>query len=263
MSFEWILVAAFGLVIGSFVNVCIVRLPADASVVSPGSMCPSCESRIAPRDNIPLLSFILLRARCRQCGTAISWMYPVVEAMMAVGLVGLYWRYGVRPAFFLNGLFFAALIALVFIDLRERLLPDRITLPGVVVGFLLSPLQDGALLGVTQGAVIPSYLSSAFGAVLGGGSLWLVATLYYKIRKFEGLGMGDVKMMLMVGAFLGLQLTWITIFLGSLLGSVVGGAFILLSGKGHFYELPYGSFLGLAAMVATLWGSTLVTLYFG
>jgi leader peptidase (prepilin peptidase)/N-methyltransferase len=207
-----------------------------------------------------------LRGRCRGCRKPIGWVYPTVELITAVCLLLLYGKYGFTAPFFLNGLFFCLLIILTFVDVFERILPDVITLGGTVTGFLLAPVQSAEYLrGGTSfflySGVASSYLNAFLGIVFGGGFLWLVATLYLKLRKIEGMGFGDVKMMAMVGAFLGWQYAWLTILVGSLIGAVVGGLFIFLSGRGRMYELPFGSFLGLGAVLVTLYGSRLLNWY--
>ena len=261
-----LLVIVAGLVLGSFLNVCIYRVPRGLSVVRPGSRCPHCERPIRPRENVPLLSFLLQQGRCRGCGNRIGWVYPTVEAMTGLVFWLLYLKYGLTAPFFLNGLFSSILIALVFIDLYHRILPDVFTLGGTLVGFLLAPIQSPEFLlwGATLqpgGPILNSYLNSLVGIVFGGGILWGVAFLYLKLRRVEGLGFGDVKMMGMVGAFLGWQFAWLTILVGSLLGAVFGGLFILLSNRDRRYELPFGSFLGLAALGVTLVGSALLGWY--
>ncbi|MFZ0428404.1 MAG: prepilin peptidase [Acidobacteriota bacterium] len=261
-----VLVVIAGLVFGSFLNVCIYRLPRGISVVTPASRCPQCGRAIRPWENIPLLSYLLQRGRCRGCGRRISWVYPTVEAITAVSFLALYLRFGLEPAFFLNAVFFCLIIALIFIDLFDRILPDVLTLSGTAVGFLLAPFQSPAFLhgpgSVSWGGpVLGSYLNSGLGILFGGGFLWVVATAYLKLRKIEGMGFGDVKMMALVGAFLGWQFSWLTILLGSLLGAVVGGLYIWLFGQNRRYELPFGSFLGLAVIFVTLGGPAFVGWY--
>ena len=263
-----VLVVIAGLVFGSFLNVCIYRIPRGLSVVLPSSRCPDCGRVIRPWENIPLLSFLLQRGRCRGCGRPISWVYPTVEAMTAVCFGLLYWKFGLAWPFFLNAAFFCLIVALIFIDLFDRILPDVLTLGGTVLGFLLSPFQSPEFLHGTGsvawgGPIAGSYLNSALGILFGGGFLWLVAWAYLKLRKIEGMGFGDVKMMAMIGAFLGWQFSWLTILLGSLLGALLGGFYIWLAGQNRRYELPFGSFLGLAAMVVTLAGPAFVHWYIG
>ncbi len=261
-----VLVVIAGLVFGSFLNVCIYRIPRGISVVTPGSRCPHCGRSIRPWENIPLLSYLLQRGRCRGCGQPISWVYPTVELMTGVCFLALYLRFGLVPAFFLDAGSFCLVVALMFIDLFDRILPDLLTLSGIVAGFVLSPFQSPEFLhGIGSlswgGPVFGSYLNSALGILFGGGFLWLVAWAYLKLRRIEGMGFGDVKMMAMVGAFLGWQFSWLTILLGSLLGALLGGLYIWLAGRNRRYELPFGSFLGLAAIVVTLGGPAFVDWY--
>ncbi len=271
MSFmEWFLVS-LGLKIGSFLNVCIRRIPRQQSIVSPRSSCPHCGQALKPYDNIPLISFLLLGGKCRFCKGTISWQYPVVEALTTAIYWGAYVSYGPQWKTVVLLVFFSALIVLVFIDLNERILPDVITLPGIVLGLALSLL---VLVEDSTGAAIlhrmnltdssgrwGSLLSSLMGVVVCGGFLWLVAGIYFKLKKVEGMGFGDVKLMGMVGAFLGVKMALLTILLGSMLGTLIGLAFIKLTGKDSRYELPFGSFLGVAAIVAALWGQQLVCWY--
>lgn len=263
-----LLAGVFGLIIGSFLNVCIYRLPKEQSVVRPRSRCTNCSRPIPAWENIPVLSYVLLRGKCRGCGTPIGWVYPTVELLTGVVFFLLAQRFGLSPAFFVNVLFCAMLIVLIFIDLFERILPDPITLGGAVLGFVLSPLQSPFLIESPNPffelpGIAGRYLDSALGMALGGGFLWLVAVLYLKLRKIEGMGFGDIKMMLMVGAFIGWQYAWLTILLGSMLGAVIGGGFIILSSKGRRYELPFGTFLGAAAIICVLYGPNLLNWYMG
>lgn len=254
------LVVFVGLIVGSFLNVCIHRLPKRQSVIFPRSRCPQCGRPIPAWENIPLLSYLFLRGKCAGCGHPISWVYPTVEAVTALSFFLLYRKFQMTLPLAVNAFLFAMLIVLVFIDLFERILPDLITLGGAVAGLLLSPVQSGEFL--TGDSLWDSLSGSLLGAFLGGGILWLVAAAYLKIKRIEGMGFGDIKMMVMVGAFLGWRYAWMTIFLGSLIGAVVGALFILMFRKGRRYELPFGSFLGLAAMVAVLWGGRLLDWYF-
>ncbi len=251
--------ALFGLLVGSFLNVCIVRLPLEKSVVTPRSACPQCGSQLRWWHNVPVISFLLLRGRCAFCGKSISWQYPLVEILTSICLGLAVLTFGLTTAALLNAFFFCMVIVLVFIDLRERILPDPITLGGTVLGFLLAPLQSPELLGFTN--LWEAYLQSALGILCGGGILWLVATLYLKFRGREGMGFGDIKMMAMVGAFLGWRLAWLTIFVGSLAGALIGAVFMYASRKSRNYELPFGTFLGLAAIIVTLWGNAWIDWY--
>jgi len=261
-----LIVVLAGLVIGSFLNVCIHRIPRGESVVSPRSRCPRCGHAIAFWENIPVVSFLLLGGRCRECRASISWIYPLVETLTAVGFLLLYVHFGFNPPFFVNAVLFCILICLIFIDLFERILPDVLTLGGTVIGLLAAGLQSGQVLGGRwtfqfDNPLLANYLNSTLGILVGGGILWAVAVLYLKIRKREGMGFGDIKMMMMVGAFLGWKLAWFTILTGSVLGVLIGGGYMYFRRKGRQYELPFGSFLGLGAIIATLYGHRIISWY--
>ena len=262
----------FGLCLGSFLNVCIQRLPKGESVVRPRSRCPRCGQAIAAYDNIPLVSYALLGGRCRRCRARISPVYPLVEALTGATLLVAYWRFGLTPAGLKAALLAAAMIVLFFTDLRARLLPDRVTFPGLAAGFLFAfwvPVEDGTAalllrwLGSAPPPLVVSVADALLGALLGAGLLFGLGEVWYRLRKVEAMGLGDVKMMAMVGLFLGVKLTVLTLLAGSLAGSLVGGAFILLARKGAQYELPLGSFLALGALLAVFWGRALVGAYLG
>ena len=269
---EWVLIS-LGLKIGSFLNVCIVRIPRRQSVVSPRSSCTHCGQALKPYDNIPLISFLLLRGKCRFCNATISWQYPVVEALTTAIYWGTFVSYGLQWKTAVLLVFFSALIVLVFIDLNHRLLPDVITLPGIALGIVLSVLvgiEDDAGTALIQLAAHPDssvrwgwLASSLLGAFACGGFLWLVGAVYFKLKKVEGLGGGDLKLMGMVGAFLGVKLGLLTIMLGSVFGVLVGLAYIRMTGKDYRYPLPFGSFLGIAAVGVALWGEQLLSWYLG
>ena len=266
-----IFILLLGLMVGSFLNVCIVRIPLAESVVFPHSRCPHCGNPIKPYDNVPVFSYLLLQGRCRSCQQKISWQYPVVEVLTGLTFWMTYrcLNFDARSIILLG--FFSAIWVLVFIDLNHRILPNVITLSGIVLGLvfsLIAPVQDGTaefvlgLFGVRPlNATWMSFLDSALGALTCGGFLWAVAEIYLRIRKVEGLGFGDIKLMGMVGAFLGVKLTLLTIMLGSLMGAVIGMIFIKLAGKDSRYELPFGSFLGLATIIAALWGRQIISGY--
>jgi len=260
----------FGLCVGSFLNVCIHRLPKGQSVVTPRSRCPGCGQAIAAWDNVPLLSYLILRGRCRNCRTPISIQYPLVELVTGLALLMGYLRFDISPEGLKAALLACALIVLLVTDLRERLLPDRITFPGMAVGFLFAlwiPVGDGlaALLGRWSGFTLPPLAASIgdalLGAALGAGILFGLGELWFRLRGVEAMGLGDVKMMGMVGFFLGPKLTMLTLLLGSLAGSILGSLFILLARKNTRYELPFGTFLGAAALVALFWGDRLIAAY--
>ena len=260
-----------GLIIGSFLNVCIARIPRQESIVFPNSHCPQCGNPIKAYDNIPLLSYLLLFGKCRSCGQRISWQYPVVQVLTALTFWATFVLLGVNLKAVILLIFFSSIVILIFIDLNHRILPDVITLPGVLFGLLfslLAPVQDSTaevILGLfglgTSNAIFISFLNSLMGVLVCGGFLWLVAEVYFRVRKIEGLGFGDIKLMGMVGAFLGMKLALLTIMLGSMMGAVLGLLFIKLAGKDVRYELPFGSFLGIAAIISALWGPQLISDY--
>jgi leader peptidase (prepilin peptidase)/N-methyltransferase len=260
---EAILALLFGLLIGSFLNVCIYRWPNDLSVVKPRSHCPSCKKMIAWYDNVPLVSYAVLGGRCRSCRARISWRYPVVE--LATGLLFFYWVYaqGVTALAIKMCVFSALLVGLVFADLEERILPDEMTLGGIVMGLGFAwfvKINDYSgqailwLVGIHPPARYYSIEESAMGATLPAFFLWGGGWLYEKMRHKEGLGFGDVKLIAMVGAFLGLHSALFTLLAGSLAGSLVGIAYIKLTHQdASSYELPFGTFLGVAALAAGVW----------
>jgi leader peptidase (prepilin peptidase) / N-methyltransferase len=266
-----IFVILFGLVIGSFLNVCIVRVPEGKSIVSPSSACPKCGSAVRPYDNIPVISYLLLGGKCRSCKTKISPMYPLVELLTAVLFYACYRAFGLTSEALKWSVFSALMIVLVFTDLRERILPDVINFTGfglaLVLG-LFTPPTDGTALFIAKhafafppAAPVLSFMDALIGGAVGSGLLWLVSEAYFRLRGREGMGLGDVKMMLMAGAFLGAKRTLLTIFAGSILGSVLGIVFILARRKGSEYELPFGSFLGMAALLVVFFGTPVVNWY--
>ncbi len=257
-SFGAVYSCLVGLTVGSFLNVCIYRLPAGKSVVRPGSRCPSCGSAIRWYRNIPVLSWIFLRGRCADCGTRIPVRYPVVELLTGLLTLALWLRFGPTAAFFLSVPFGWAMTVLFFTDLDTRLLPDAVTLSGLVAGLGLAWFNP--FLGEPGSGRI--WLSLA-GAVLGGGSLWSVGALYSRLRGVEAMGFGDVKMMAFAGAFSGPQGALFTIFGGSVVGAVVGLALIPLRGRSMQSTLPFGCFLAPAALVALLYARRLIEWYLG
>ena len=245
------LVAAglFGAIVGSFLNVCVYRLPRGASVVWPASACATCRRALAWYENIPVLSYLVLAGRCRTCREPISARYPIVEMLTALMFAGAWWYYGPSLLLVARVVFGCALIVLFAIDLEHHLLPNAITLPGIAVGFVFSCFTE------------PGWLASLVGILLGGGILYATAEAYYRIRGEEGLGMGDVKMLAMVGAFLGWQLTFMTLMLASIAGSVIGGGMILLQRGGMKTALPFGTFLAVGAALAATVGLPLLDWY--
>ncbi|HTS50874.1 MAG TPA: prepilin peptidase [Bryobacteraceae bacterium] len=249
------LAALAGLLIGSFLNVCIYRLPRDLSVVSPRSHCPKCQATIRWYDNLPLLSFLMLQGRCRKCGTRIPFRYPIVEFLTAAAFFCAFWFLGASLAAVKFSVYGAILITLIFSDLEERILPDEFTIGGAILGVLFAffvHLDWGLmalLLPSVRSQALVSAAESAFSASVCAGALWLVAFLYEKMRHREGLGLGDVKMVAVIGAFVGAQTALLTLIVGSLLGALVGLFYIWFTGKdASTYELPFGTFLGIAAL---------------
>jgi leader peptidase (prepilin peptidase)/N-methyltransferase len=261
----------FGLVIGSFLNVCILRIPAGRSIVLPASACPKCGAAIKPWDNIPVLSYLILRGKCRGCKTRISPMYPLVEFLTGVLFVLCYLAFGLSIMTIKWSIFAALIVVLIFTDLRERILPDVVNFTGLALGLLLSfftPPSDGTALWLAnrvfafpppRSAV--SFADALLGAALGGGVLWAISEGYFRLRGREGMGLGDVKMMLMAGAFLGIKRTVLTILVGSLLGTFLGLIVIIVRRKGADYELPFGTFLGAAALLVVFFGSPMIEWY--
>ena len=241
--------AVAGLAAGSFLNVCIWRLPQRASVAFPASHCTSCGRTLRWFENIPVASWVALRGRCRTCGARIGVTYPLVELMTALVFVGAYLIYGWTPLLAVRLLFACAMIVLFVIDLRHRILPNVITLPGIAAGLIFSA------------ALPPGWLASLIGAAVGGGVLFAIAEAYYRLRGVEGLGMGDVKMLAMIGAFLGPQLTLVTLVFASLAGSIVGVSLIVSGRGGMQAALPFGTFLAVGAVVAAVSGDAMLTWY--
>jgi leader peptidase (prepilin peptidase)/N-methyltransferase len=250
-AFALTALALIGLVIGSFLNVCIHRLPRRTSIVSPGSQCPQCGYVLRWYDNVPVLSYVLLGGRCRGCKARISARYPIVELITMAVFVAHGLVFGVDIILVPRLLFACALIVLFAIDLEHHLLLDVITLPGIVVGLAFSLLLP------------PGIQSAVIGVLVGGGVLWLIGEAYYRYAGEEGMGGGDVKMLAMIGAFLGWKLAVLTLVFSSLAGSIVGLLVIATRRGGMKYALPYGTFLAIGALVASLFGDQIVAWYTG
>jgi leader peptidase (prepilin peptidase)/N-methyltransferase len=265
-----VFVTAVGAMIGSFLNVVIHRLPREESVVFPSSRCPSCGTAIKPYDNIPVLSWVVLRGRCRSCKAPINARYPAVELLTALLFALVLLQQGMTAGLLPDLIFTAALVALVFIDAEHMILPDAITLPGVgfaLVARALVPnlygvefLREGALSGWPDVGL--SLTNAVLGAAVGGGTLWLVGWLWERVRGVEAMGLGDVKMMFMVGAYLGWPLTLVTLFLGVVAGALTGVALMLRRGERDMrMMLPFGIFLGAGAFASLLAGRAMVDWY--
>ena len=265
-------VACIGAVIGSFLNVVIHRVPREESIAFPNSRCPSCGTPIRPYDNIPIISYLILGGRCRACRTRIPVRYPAVEALTAMLFALTFLHTGLSLALPFDLIFVAIIIALVFIDAEHMILPDVINFPGLALALVaravvpnlygVGSLAEGALQGWPAWAV--SLVGALLGALVGGGSLWLVGWLWQRLRGIEAMGLGDVKMMLMVGAYLGWPLAALNIFLGVLTGSIIGVAIMLRRGERDMQMLrPFGIFLGLGAIISLLAGTAIVNWYVG
>jgi leader peptidase (prepilin peptidase) / N-methyltransferase len=248
-----------GAIVGSFLNVCILRIPNGDSIVSPSSRCPNCKSSISFYDNIPLLSYLLLRARCRTCAVRISPRYFVVELLTALLALALFDRFGFGLSFLVSFVFVGALIVISFIDLDIRIVPDVISLPGIALGLAFSIV--GYFVITSESSIIPSPLSSILGIFAGGGFLFVTAWIYEKITGVEGMGGGDIKLLAMIGAFLGWPSIPITLFFASLVGSVVGIACMIATGAGRRLALPFAPFLCSGALLFIFFGQDLIQFY--
>jgi len=246
-----VLLGSLGLIVGSFLNVCIYRLPRRESINWPGSHCTACNRPLSWYENVPVISWLVLRGRCRTCGERISIIYPLVELITCSLFVAGYVIYGWTPMLAVRLAFACAMVVLFAIDLRHHLLPNVITVPGIVIGFLLSLFLP------------PGWKASLIGLIAGGGVLFAIAEGYYRLRGVEGLGMGDVKMLSMIGAFLGWKLMLVTLILGSFAGSLIGVGVIALGRGGMKAALPFGTFLAVGALTAAVVGDPLVEWYTG
>jgi len=239
-----------GTLVGSFLNVCILRLPKEESIVWPGSHCPQCKNPIKFYDNIPLISYLLLKGRCRDCHRPISFQYPLIEGITGLASLILFMKFGPSLSYLLYFIFVAALIVITVIDLYHQIIPDVISLPGIGVGLLAS-------------LIIPqiTLFNSLIGILLGGGSLFLVATVYHWLFKREGMGGGDVKLLAMIGGFLGWKAVILTILLGSLIGSMIGIMVMVLKEKDFKYAIPFGPFLSVGAVISLLYQNEIIFWY--
>jgi leader peptidase (prepilin peptidase)/N-methyltransferase len=268
---------AFGSAIGSFLNVVIHRVPNDLSIVFPNSACPQCKSPIKPYDNIPILSWLFLGGKCRNCKNAISPRYPAVEFLTGLLFLLVFWQIGFTWFLPVCLIFAAALVALIFIDAEHMILPDVITYPLMVFAVVVRLIfafafgdlffSDLGFFPATYFAGFPVWvltlISAVFGGLMGGGSLWLVGAIWKRLRGVDAMGLGDVKMMFGVGALLGWRLTFLTIFLGAFAGAVVG-VFVIARQKEKDFQsmIPFGIFLGIGSIVALLFGEQIIGWYF-
>jgi len=251
-EFYFLLICAFvfGAVIGSFLNVCIYRIPAGQSIVSPPSSCPDCGRRIRWYENIPILSYLFLLGRCAGCKKPISIRYPLVEALNGLLFVLIFYSFGFSWATPVYSLFVSMLVVITFIDLDHQIIPDMISLPGIGIGFACSFLIPWV-----------GWLDSLLGIVLGGGLLLLIAMGYEYLAKREGMGGGDIKLLAMLGAFMGWKAIFPIVFIASLVGTLIGVPVMLLGKKDTKLALPFGPFLSFAAIIYLLWGDEIVTWY--
>jgi len=264
-----------GLIVGSFLNVCIYRIPLRKSIVRPGSSCPQCGVSIKPYDNIPVISWLVLWGKCRFCKTPISIQYPFVEILTGLAFFASVRAWGFNPPTFVNTLFLAVIIVLIFTDYHYMILPNVLTIPGTIAGILLSPFQAFpfylgilevktiSLFGLENTPLAWPWVGSIIGALFGGGMLYFVAFVYKKLRHRDGLGLGDVKMMMMVGAFLGYRLAILTVFAGSILGIVIALPMQLMGKANMQTKLAFGVSLGIAAAAALFWGLQFLAWYPG
>jgi len=270
------LMGVLGAMIGSFLNVVIHRLPREQSIVFPNSTCPRCHAKIKAYDNIPIVSFLILRGQCRSCGAPISPRYPAVEALTAFLFAAVTWHDGWSFALAFDLAFAASILALIFIDAEHMLLPNAITYPGILFALITRAViphfagpnhfddlpQLITLFPPAYPAWTVSLIGAAIGALAGGGSLWLMGFLWEKLRGVEAMGLGDVKMMLMVGAYLGWRLTILTILISALSGSLAGVSMMLRRGSRHMQMiLPFGIFLGIGSIVSLLIGARIIEWY--
>ncbi len=246
-----LIVFIFGCIIGSFTNVCIYRIPKGVSVVRPGSACPSCGNPIKWYDNIPLISFILLKGRCRQCKTTISFRYPIVEVLTGFYFLLLYFMICLSfelPIQLLSG---GILLLVSFVDLELQIIPDILSIGGLIAGFLLSFVRPGF-----------SYMEAVYGIFLGGGILFAIAIGYKLVARREGMGGGDIKLLAMIGAFCGIKGVVFSLMSGSLIGTLVGIPLMLIKREGTTYAIPFGPFLSLGALIYVFAGEIIIYGFF-
>ncbi len=270
----------FGTIIGSFLNVVIHRIPNEESIVFPDSACPNCKSKIKAYDNIPILSWLILGGKCRNCKTPISPRYIGVEALTGALFALVFWHDGLSLSLPFDLVFAATILSLIFIDAENMILPDVINFPFMVlvaIARFAVPLLAGFTSSITLFKDLPffierfetlplwanSLLGAATGALIGGGSLWFLGWLWRTFRGVEGMGGGDVKMMFWVGAFLGWQLTFLTLFIGAFSGAIIGLAYIYTQKDKDLQEqIPFGIFLGIGSLVSMLFGNSIIAWYF-
>lgn len=249
---EPVFLTLLGMCLGSFLNVCIFRIPLKKSIINPPSSCPICGERIKYYDNIPVLSYILLGGRCRSCGEKISIQYPVVELATAFFSLALYFKYGLSFSYLIWLAVVSSLLIVSFIDLNQMIIPDLITLPGIGIGFLLSLFLKQI-----------SYIESLIGIIVGGGVLYLIALLFLNLTGRQGMGLGDIKLFAMIGAWLGWRPLPLIILISSISGIIIGGGALIISGKRLNKKIPFGPFLSLGTIIYILFGDILLNLIYG
>ena len=242
-----IIVFIFGAVIGSFLNVCIYRMPRSKSIVTPGSFCPNCEKPIKFYDNVPIISYIILGGKCRHCGAKISLRYPFVELLTAAIFLMIYRRWGLSYELFIQMFFVSLLIAVTFIDYDFQIIPDILSIGGLIAGIAISFIRPNF-----------RFLDALYGVLLGGGVLFVIAYGYQLITKREGMGGGDIKLLAMIGAFTGLKGVLFSLIGGSLIGTIVGIPLMLIKKENTKYAIPFGPFLSLSALIFLFFGERIV-----
>ncbi|MGD2124706.1 MAG: prepilin peptidase [Desulfobacteraceae bacterium] len=242
----------FGLCLGSFLNVCIYRIPLKKSIVNPPSSCPQCHEKIRFYDNIPLISYMLLLGKCRHCGSRIPFHYPVVEGVTGLLSAALFIRFGLSPPYFLFLMFSASLVTISFIDLHNKIIPDVISLPGILAGLAVSFLRWTPI----------SWTDSLIGIVGGGGFLYLVAAFFERLTGRQGMGGGDIKLLAMMGAWMGWQALPFILLISSLTGTLIGGGSLLIARQGMRTRIPFGPFLALGALIYFFFGYELVSWFY-
>ncbi|HJS51473.1 MAG TPA: prepilin peptidase [Pyrinomonadaceae bacterium] len=271
----YIFAFVLGAIIGSFLNVIIHRVPNEESIVFPNSKCPKCQTPLKPYDNIPILSWLVLGGKCRNCKEKIAVRYPAVELLTALSFVLVYWQIGFDPMLFVGLVFVSVMIALMFIDAEHMILPNVITYPFVAFAFavrIVYPIAFGTVFSdmtypplaslSTYPAWVVSLAGAVLGAIAGGGSLWLVGAIWKKLRGVEAMGLGDVKMMAGVGALLGWRLAVLSIFLAAFAGALIGIIVIMRQKDRNFQaQIPFGIFLGIGSIVAFLFGEQMIAWY--
>ncbi len=245
-----ILITVLGAALGSFLNVLIYRLPEEMSIIFPASHCPHCRKAIRFYDNIPVISYILLKGRCRECHEKISFRYPLVELITAVISLLLFWKFGLTFQYLFSFIFVCALMVITFIDLDHQIIPDVITLPGIPIFFLAAVF-----------AMNLRFLDAFLGFLIGGGCLYGIAFVYELVTKREGMGGGDIKLLAMIGAFLGWQSLLFVLLVSSLLGAVVGISVMMVKGQDMKYAVPFGPFLSFAAVAYIFFGDYAIRLF--